>query len=111
MPIDEDVYAAGQLGLVDVVVIAAQGVRTIINNRPDGEAEDQPAAAEIGAAAEAHGMRYEHVPVVSGRITAEDISNFAELLRQVDTPMLLFCRSGARSTMLYQAARRLSEDR
>ncbi|EEK09667.1 hypothetical protein STRSA0001_1019 [Streptococcus salivarius SK126] len=31
--------------------MAAQGFKTIINNRPDGEAPDQPTSAEIEAAA------------------------------------------------------------
>ena len=56
------------------------------------------------AAAEALGMRYVFFPVVSGRITAENVKDFGELLKGLDKPLLLFCRSGARSTMLYEAA-------
>jgi len=35
--IDETLLVAGQIALDDLATAAAQGVRTIINNRPDGE--------------------------------------------------------------------------
>ncbi|MFN3287693.1 MAG: beta-lactamase hydrolase domain-containing protein, partial [Sphingomonadaceae bacterium] len=39
-------YAAlPQISPADVAALAAQGVRMVINNRPDGESPGQPAAA------------------------------------------------------------------
>ena len=43
----------------------AAGIRTIINNRPDGEAADQLSDAEARALAQANGLDYVFVPVVS----------------------------------------------
>ncbi|MDE2564848.1 MAG: TIGR01244 family phosphatase, partial [Burkholderiales bacterium] len=37
----------------------------------------------------------------------EEIAAFAALLRELPRPLLAFCRSGARSTRLYEAATRL----
>lgn len=104
LPLDPDVYAAGQLFETDLKLVSEQGVKTLINNRPDGEVGGQPLSADIGAAAEKLGMRYVYFPVVSGRITPEDVEGFGELARDLEKPMLLFCRTGARSTMLWELA-------
>jgi uncharacterized protein (TIGR01244 family) len=56
------------------------------------------------AAAEAAGLAYRHLPVDGGWQSPEQIAAFAELLATLPQPMLAFCRSGARSTRLYQQA-------
>ena len=40
--IDETLLVTGQISPDDIATAAAQGVRTIINNRPDGEQPGQP---------------------------------------------------------------------
>ena len=40
---------SGQINVDEVATLAAQGVRSLICNRPDGEAPDQPNVAEIEA--------------------------------------------------------------
>ena len=40
--LDDRVSASPQIGLDDVSAAAGQGVRLIINNRPEGESDDRP---------------------------------------------------------------------
>lgn len=81
------------------------GFKTVVNNRPDGEGgADQPTSAELAVAAEAAGLRYVYLPVVSGQITEQQARDFAGLLSNAPAPLLAFCRSGARSQNLYQLA-------
>jgi uncharacterized protein (TIGR01244 family) len=75
---------------------AAGGVVLIINNRPDGEAPDQPTNAEIEAAARAGGAEYLYLPVV-GRPTPAQAKAQAEAVAAAKGPVLAFCRSGTRS--------------
>jgi uncharacterized protein (TIGR01244 family) len=75
---------------------AAAGVALIINNRPDGEQPDQPASAEIEAAARAAGADYLHLPVV-GRPTPDQAKAQAAAVAAAKGPVLAFCRSGTRS--------------
>jgi uncharacterized protein (TIGR01244 family) len=75
---------------------AASGVRLVINNRPDGEAPDQPRASEIEAAVRAAGADYLHIPV-AGRPTPEQAKAQAEAVAGASGPVLAFCRSGTRS--------------
>jgi len=96
----EKLSVSSQLALPDLTAAADQGTRSIINNRPDGEASDQPTSAEIEAAAAALGLGYRYIPVVPGQIHDEDIANFSAALAELEAPVLAFCRTGTRSASL-----------
>lgn len=93
-----------QIDPADVAGLAASGVRSIVCNRPDGEEAGQPVAADIAAAAEAHGLRFAHIPVVPGRIGETDAAAMARALAELPGPVLAYCRSGARSEQLADMA-------
>ncbi len=100
-----DVCVAPQLEPAAMAEAAAAGFRSIINNRPDFEAgPDQPSSAQIEAAALAAGLIYRHLPVNGAYQSPEEIEQFKQLLNELPRPILAFCRSGARSTRLYNAA-------
>lgn len=101
--LDDQMLVAGQIGPGDVAELSAQGISLIINNRPDGEDPDQPAGAEIEAAAAAAGIAYRHIPV-AGSIDARSIQATAEALDGAEGKVLAFCRSGTRSTYLWALA-------
>jgi uncharacterized protein (TIGR01244 family) len=61
--------AAGALGSADIEALAASGVRTIVNNRPDGEDMGQLPAADARRLAEAHGIAYHHIPVTAASLS------------------------------------------
>ena len=101
-----DLCVAGQLETSAMAWAAQAGFRSVINNRPDFEAgPDQPTSAAMQKAAEAAGLAYAFLPVDPAVQTPQEIARFAELLRELPTPILAFCRSGTRSTKLYTAAR------
>ena len=56
-------------------------MRTIINNRPDGEDPGQLPAAEARRLAEAHGIAYHHIPVTAATLSRADVDAFAAVLR------------------------------
>ena len=100
-----DVCVAPQLTPDAMAEAARAGYRSVVNNRPDYEhGPDQPASAEIEAAARAAGLEYRHLPVDGGFQTPEQIAAMADLLAQLPRPLLMFCRSGARSTRLFMQA-------
>ncbi len=81
------------------------GFRSVVNNRPDFEhGPDQPTSAEIEAAARAAGLEYRFLPVASGYQSPAEIAAFARLLQELPRPLLVFCRSGARSANLFMQA-------
>jgi uncharacterized protein (TIGR01244 family) len=84
---------------------ARAGFKSVINNRPDFEhGPDQPTSAAIEAAALAAGLVYRWLPVAGGYQSPQEIAAFGQLMQELPRPILAFCRSGARSTRLYQAA-------
>lgn len=100
-----DLSTAPQLD-PDAMAWAAQaGFKSVINNRPDFEGGPaQPTSATIEAAARAAGLRYEYLPVAPAVQTPEEVARFKALLAELPKPILAFCRSGARSGKLFQAA-------
>ena len=96
---------AGQLDVGDVDAVAEQGFRSLVINRPDGEAPDQPSSQDIAAAAASAGLACRYLPVVSGRLTDGDVAAFGDALRELPTPILAFCRSGTRSVTLWALSR------
>ena len=103
--IADTVCVAPQLTPDAMAELARLGFKSVINNRPDFEhGPDQPTSAAVEAAALAAGLQYRHLPVDGGWQSPEQIAAFAVLLKELPAPVLVFCRSGARSTRLYQQA-------
>jgi uncharacterized protein (TIGR01244 family) len=94
--VTESFSVSPQILTNDVAAAVAQGIVLIINNRPDGEAPDQPPGGEIEAASRAAGIAYLHLPVV-GRPTEAQAAVMRAALEAAGGPALAFCRSGTRS--------------
>ena len=99
--VTEELSVSPQIVSADVADLAAEGIRSIICNRPDGEGPNQPAFEEIEAAAKKHGLEVRYQPVESGHVRDDDISAFGALLDNLPKPVLAYCRSGTRSAMLW----------
>jgi len=95
----------GGLHRPDIEALARLGVRTIVNNRPDGEDQGQLSAAEARRLAEAHGLVYHHIPITAATLSRADVDAFAAALRDAPTPVVAHCRSGTRSTLLWALVR------
>jgi uncharacterized protein (TIGR01244 family) len=103
-----DVCVAPQLTPEAMAEAATMGFRSVVNNRPDFEhGPDQPTSAVIEAAAKAAGLEYRHLPVDGGWQSPEQIAEMAGLLAELPRPLLMFCRSGARSMRLFAQAQQL----
>ena len=101
--LDSGVFVARrQLRVSDLSGAVAAGIRTIVNNRPDGEEPGQPSSDEMESAARALGLDYRHIPV-DGALDDSQVAAMAEAVES--GPVLAFCRSGTRSTYLWALAR------
>jgi uncharacterized protein (TIGR01244 family) len=110
--VTDSFWVSPQISVDDVAEAKAQGFEVIINNRPDGEAPDQPAGAEIAAAARAAGLEYLDAPV-SGRPSPQAVQAVADATADPSKKVLAFCRSGTRSISTWamgQAGRRETDE-
>ncbi|MDP3895452.1 MAG: TIGR01244 family sulfur transferase [Mesorhizobium sp.] len=103
--VSDDFAVAGQITAEDIQAIKAAGFKSVICNRPDEEQPGQPPHGGIQAAAEAAGLAFAYIPVVSGQITQRNVVDMADALDELDGPVFAYCRSGARSTNLYMMAK------
>lgn len=95
---------AGQILPEQLSIVKEKGFVSVINNRPDGEEPNQPTSEQVEAAARALGLNYVYQPIVGGQMTEYDVESFARHYQELQKPLLMFCRSGNRSSNLYNAA-------
>lgn len=94
-----------QLSPADFAELAGLGIRSVINNRPDGEGgASQPPEADLRAAADAAGLFYAYLPVTGMDIDERAAMRMRALIGELPKPILAFCRTGNRSSKLYDAA-------
>lgn len=98
------VSVSGQIQVADLNLLADQGVEVIVCNRPDNEDQPQPTFAEIASAAETLSMEAYHIPFSGGDFTAEHVKQLKSLL-DTGKKIHAYCRSGNRSSILWNAAK------
>lgn len=109
-PLARDFYVSPQIKPEDVEAAKAFGVTLIINNRPDGEALGQPKSADIAAAAKAAGIDYVEIPIRGLGVGPADLDAFDKAVAAHEGPVLAFCRTGTRSTIVRSYARARAGD-
>jgi sulfide:quinone oxidoreductase len=100
--LEDDVFVAPQLVEDDFAEVATRGFRSVVNNRPDGEAADQLPTEQAESAARRLGLEFHYQPVANLNVTDDDIVDaFAELLDALPRPVLFYCRTGTRCSILW----------
>jgi uncharacterized protein (TIGR01244 family) len=100
----DEILVAPQIDVAAVAEAQAQGVTLIINNRPEGESDDQVPGTEIEAAARAAGMDYVSIPITHSGFSQPQVEAMVAALESAEGKILAYCRSGTRSTLLWSLA-------
>ncbi|MFO1240624.1 MAG: TIGR01244 family sulfur transferase [Sphingomonadaceae bacterium] len=108
--LDDTIMVAPQIGIDAVAEAKALGVRLIINNRPEGESDDQVPGDAIEAAARAEGLDYVAIPVSHSGFSEPQVAAMRAALDGATGPVLAYCRSGTRSTLLWALAQSAKGD-
>ena len=102
--ISDGLTVSGQIQLDDLTKLARRGFRSVVCNRPDGEAADQPTHEEIEKAAKEAGLEFRYLPVTPGIVTEETAEQFRVALTELPEPVFGYCRTGTRTTTLWSLA-------
>jgi sulfide:quinone oxidoreductase len=102
--LSERCAVASQIQPADVATLAADGFTTIICNRPDGEDFGQPTADSIAAECETHDVTFHFIPIGRSGLTMDTVDNFRDAVAASKGPVLAYCRSGQRSSVIWQAS-------
>jgi sulfide:quinone oxidoreductase len=97
----DDLSVTGQVDPAEIPLLAAQGIRSIVCNRPDGEVPGQPPFSMVEQTAAAFGIKAVYLPVVSSAIGDAEVASFGKALEELPKPALAYCRSGTRSAVLW----------
>ena len=101
-----DRYAVSpQVTPQDVADLKAEGFRSIICLRPDGEAPDQPEAGLVEEAAKAADLAFVAIPVKAGTVPDDtQIGKMRAALASLPGPVVGYCRSGTRAAQIWALA-------
>ena len=105
--ITDNYSVSEQINLDDMDTLAKSGVTLIICNRPDGEEEGQLPFADVAAYAEEKNIKAEHIPFAGGQMTASDVTAFQAAIQNAEN-VHAYCRTGNRSSQIWQAAQEAS---
>lgn len=103
--IDETYHVSPQIALEDPAAIAAAGFKGIICNRPDTEVPPAIAAENMRIAAEAEGLVFHVLPLTHQTMTPDNIALQMQLVAEIDGPVLAYCASGTRCTVIWSMAK------
>ena len=99
--LSDDFSVSPQIEVNEVEAVVQAGFKSILCNRPDGEEYGQPDFDDVAKAAEDAGLEVRSVPIVSGMVTPQAAQDFAQALEEMPKPILAYCRTGTRCTMLW----------
>lgn len=105
--VTEDYAVSEQITVEDIADIKAQGFKSIVCHRPDDEEPNQPSFDAIKQAAETAGLKLRHIPVTGAGLTMDSVREMVDAIEEMDRPMLGYCRSGNRSTIIFKNAQSL----
>ena len=100
-PLSASFSVSAQIDPSDLEAIKESGFKSVICNRPDAEEPGQPSFDEIRDAADKRGLATLYLPITHGGMSQDQIAEFETALNKLPGPILAYCRSGARSSMLW----------
>ena len=103
-PITDRYSVSPQIDPEDAAAIKAAGITTVICNRPDEEVPPSHQSDVMRAAIEAAGLRFEVLPITHQTMTPDRVAQQAALVEASDGPVLAYCASGTRCSVLWALA-------
>ena len=102
--VSDTLFVSPQISVADVAEAKALDIALIVNNRPEDESADQTPGDRIAAAASEAGIGYVAIPVSHAGFSEAQMKAMADALGGAQGPVLAYCRSGTRSTLLWALA-------
>jgi uncharacterized protein (TIGR01244 family) len=103
-PLKDNIYVTSQISAQDISQIKQQNFLTIIDIRPDGEADNQISSDGMQAVSKAANIEFYYLPVQKSVLPIQQAEKLAKIIEQSSSDVLLYCRSGNRATRTYALA-------
>ena len=105
-----DYSVASQIAVADVATIAEAGFKSVICNRPDQENPEIHQIAAIKAEVIAAGLEFAENVFDPSTFGSDKIQRQSELLQELPSPVLAYCASGTRCSIVWAFAHASSMD-
>ncbi|MCM2560907.1 TIGR01244 family sulfur transferase [Lutimaribacter sp. EGI FJ00015] len=99
--ISPDYAVSPQIEPGDLPAIKAAGFAAVICNRPDAENPPALQADEMARAAKAAGLDFHVLELTHQTMTPENIARQRDLIADADGPVLAYCASGTRCSVIW----------
>lgn len=96
-----DLYITGQISPEQIKQASTEGIKTIVNLRPDGEKTGYIDAADASDLAVNGKLNYHHLPIAMTGPNQDQVNSFGELLENCEAPVLVHCGTGKRAAILW----------
>lgn len=106
--LNAQVSVAGQMTTDKFQQLIKDGFKSVIVNRPDqeqGNTVNTVSVAQLRQIAEQSQVSVIYQPILSGKISQTDVIEFAKYYNELPKPILMVCRSGSRSSILFNQAK------
>ncbi|WP_419716581.1 beta-lactamase hydrolase domain-containing protein [Acinetobacter tandoii] len=104
--LSENLTVSGQLDDKTFRLLLKQGFKSVIVNRPDQEMGNNVSVSQLRNIAEQSHVSVIYQPIENGKITQTDIIEFSKYYNELPKPILMICKSGQRSSELFNEARK-----
>ncbi len=105
--LNDQISVAYQIEIADIKQIKELGFSSIISNRPDGEIEEMPDFDEIEEVANKENIKCYYIPVAGRNAIGEKmIAKTKTVLKSAKEPILAYCQTGTRCTILWALAQK-----
>ena len=103
--LNAQVSVAGQMTTDKFQQLIQAGFKSVIVNRPDQEQGNTISVTQLRQIAEQSQISVIYQPILSGKISQTDVIEFAKYYNELPKPILMVCRSGSRSSILFNQAK------
>lgn len=103
--LNAQVSVAGQMTTDKFQQLIKAGFKSVIVNRPDQEQGNTISVTQLRQIAEQSQVSVIYQPILSGKISQTDVTEFAKYYNELPKPILMVCRSGSRSSILFNQAK------
>ncbi len=100
----DNFFIYGQISPSHINQASSQGIKTIVNLRPDAEKPGYLDAEDAADVAEDNNLKYHHLPIALSGPSPDQVVSFVELMQNSEGPLLVHCGSGKRAAILWALA-------
>lgn len=103
--LNTQVSVSGQMTTAKFRDLLQDSFKSVIVNRPDQETGNLVSVNQLRSIAEQAHVGVIYQPINAGKVFQTDVVEFAKYYHELPKPILMICRSGSRSSVLFNQAK------